>query len=251
MADRKKFVAGNWKMFKGPAETHDFCTGLRGRSLPLEKVDIAVFPPYINLPAAAKALAGSGVGLGAQNMHPAGEGAFTGEVSANMLLTVGCQYVIIGHSERRALFGESDAFIREKVDAAMAAGLIPVVCVGEKLEDRQDGNTETVVHRMVNAFAENLDGRGDNIVVAYEPVWAIGTGHTATPEQAQEVHASIRQLLRSHWDAEADKVRILYGGSVKPANARELMSQPDIDGALVGGASLEPESFRQIAEAAL
>jgi len=251
MMARKKLVAGNWKMFKDAKETAAFCEDLKGRSLPLDRVDVAVFPPAVNLASAAAVLAGSGIGLGAQNLHPAPEGAFTGEVSANMLLTVGCQYVIIGHSERRTLFGEDDAFVREKVDAAMAAGLVPVVCVGERLDERQSGQTEAVVHRQVTAVVKGLPGRGDNIVFAYEPIWAIGTGQTATPAQAQEVHASIRKLLEEHFGAAAAEVRILYGGSVKPANARELMSQPDIDGALVGGASLEPKSFTEIVEAAV
>lgn len=248
---RRKFVAGNWKMYKTAAETHAFCEALRTASLPLEKLDVAVFPPFVNLQAAHETLDLSGIGLGAQNVYPAQEGAFTGEVSPNMLLTMGCRYVIIGHSERRALFGETDAFIRKKVDAAIAAGLVPVACVGETLEQRNAGQTEAVVHRQLNAIADGLNGRGDKIVIAYEPVWAIGTGQNATPAQAQEVHASIREWLRSFWGREVENVRILYGGSVKPANARELMSQPDIDGALVGGASLEPESFKRIVEAAV
>jgi len=209
-----------------------------------------VFPPFVDLPAAVAALADSPIGVGGQNLHPAPAGAFTGEVSANMLLTVGCQYVIIGHSERRQLFGETDAFIREKLEAALKAGLIPVLCVGETLQERQDGKTEEVVRRQVTSAASGLDRSGE-VVFAYEPVWAIGTGVVASPEQAQAVHAQIRGWLSELWSEAAEKTRILYGGSVKPDNAKALLSCEDIDGALVGGAALEPESFMRIIEAAV
>jgi len=248
---RTPFVAGNWKMHKTPEEAAEFCRSLRQRSLPLDRVDVAVFPPFVAIPAVALALAGSRIGVGGQNLHFAASGAFTGEVSANMLLTVGCQYVIIGHSERRQLFGETDAFIREKLEAAMRAGLVPVVCVGETLKERQSGNTEKVVRRQIASAASGLEHLGRAVVFAYEPVWAIGTGVVASPAQAQEVHAAIRSWLLELWGGSAEDVKILYGGSVKPDNARALLSCPDIDGALVGGAALEPESFTRIIEAAV
>jgi triosephosphate isomerase len=248
---RKPLVAGNWKMHKTGSEARAFCRTLKQMNLPLKQVDVAVFPSFVALESAAAELDGSGVRLGAQNIHPAGAGAFTGEVSANMLLTVGCQYVIIGHSERRQLFGETDAFIREKVDAALKAGLVPVICVGETRHERESGRTETVVRGQVDAAARGLVPKAGNVAFAYEPVWAIGTGAVASPEDAQMVHAAIRGWLVGHWGDPARDVKILYGGSVKPDNARALLSCPDIDGALVGGASLEPESFRGIIEAAV
>lgn len=248
---RIPFVAGNWKMHKTPDEAAAFCRTLCGMSLPLDRVETAVFPPFVDLAAAAAALAGSKVGLGGQNLHFASHGAYTGEVSANMLLTVGCQYVIIGHSERRQLFGETDALVRRKLEAAITAGLIPVVCVGETLEERQAGRTDDVVGRQIDIAASDLEGGGGGVVFAYEPVWAIGTGVVASPEQAQQVHAQIRSRLSELWGDAAGTVRILYGGSVKPDNAKALMSCPDIDGALVGGAALEPESFMKIIKAAV
>jgi triosephosphate isomerase len=248
---RRPLIAGNWKMYKTPAEAATFCSDLRSLELPLERVDVAVFPPFVSLAAAGAALEGSPIALGGQNMHPAGSGAFTGEVSANMLLTVGCQYVIIGHSERRQLFGETDAFIRQKVDAALEAGLVPVICVGETLQERQSGRTEAVVRGQVEAAARERAPDPTRLAFAYEPVWAIGTGVVAAPEQAQAVHAAIRRWLAGLWGGVAGEVRILYGGSVKPANAGALLSCPDIDGALVGGAALEVESFKGIIEAAV
>jgi triosephosphate isomerase len=247
---RRRMVAGNWKMYKTVVETRTFCRALADLKPPTDRVDVAVFPPFVDLPVAIEALAGSGVGVGAQNMHPAPEGAYTGEVSASMLLTLGCQYVIIGHSERRALFDESDDFIREKVVAAFAAGLCPLLCVGETLEQREAKQTEAVVSTQLTAAIGHLNAPAD-LVVAYEPVWAIGTGRTATPDQAQEVHAFVRAQLHGRFGSAADALRILYGGSVKPGNAGELLAQPDVDGALVGGASLEVESFMAIIEAAI
>jgi len=187
--------------------------------------------------------------VGAQNMHPAESGAFTGEVSAQMLLTMGCSYVIIGHSERRHIFGESDDFCADKVEQAMIAGLQPVLCVGETLEQREAGSTESVVASQLAPATERLGDPG-SLVVAYEPVWAIGTGITATPDQAEDVHQFIRNELSKRWGEKSSKTRILYGGSVKPDNAGELLSKPNLDGALVGGASLDVESFKLIVEAA-
>lgn len=247
---RTKLVAGNWKMHKTPEETRDFCSALAAASRPDPAVEVAVFPPFVCLAAAAEGLGGSAIGLGAQNVHPAESGAFTGEVSVNMLLTLGCQYVIIGHSERRALFAESDAFICEKVLAAQRAGLRPLLCVGEQLSDREAGKTEQVVTRQLSAVIDHLDTPG-RLAIAYEPVWAIGTGRTATPDQAQEVHAFIRARLLDRFGSEGAGLAILYGGSVKPDNAKELMSQRDVDGALVGGASLSVDSFAAIIEAAV
>ncbi len=213
-------------------------------------VDVAVCPPTIWLEAVAERLKGSGVRLGAQNVHPAESGAFTGEVSASMLAEVGARYVIVGHSERRQVFGESDAFVAEKASAALAAGLVPIVCVGETLDQRESGDAQATV---LGQLAASLDGvevaDASQIVVAYEPVWAIGTGKTATPDQAQAMHAAIRTALADRF-AGGDGVEILYGGSVKPGNAAELFAQPDLDGALVGGASLDAESFAAIAAAA-
>lgn len=246
---RGMLVAGNWKMYKTAAETKRFCDSLKQDLKPAERVDVAVFPPYVGLPAAAASLAGSTIGLGGQNMQAAADGAFTGEVSANMLLTIGCQYVILGHSERRTLFFETDPVVAEKVGAALKAGLTPVFCVGERLEERESGQTQEVISRQMAAVLESLDRPG-KLTVAYEPVWAIGTGKTATPEQAQEVHAAIREQLKSHWGDPGAELKILYGGSVKPGNAESLLSQPDIDGALVGGAALEVQSFLAIIEAA-
>jgi len=245
---RKPLIAGNWKMQMTPDETRAFCTALVATGINAQRADVAVFPPFVALAAAAEVLAGNPVGLGAQNVHPAEAGAFTGEISIPMLLTIGCRYVIIGHSERRALFGESSAFAAEKVGATSGTGLVPVLCVGEQLDEREADRTESVVRSQLQPVLDGLETPGE-LVVAYEPVWAIGTGRTASPDQAQSVHAFIRALLAECWGEQGDAVRILYGGSVKPSNAAELLAQPDIDGALVGGASLEVESFKQIVEA--
>lgn len=215
-------------------------------------VDVAVCPPSVYLHGVADALAGTPVGLGAQNLYAADDGAFTGEVNASMLTDVGCRYVILGHSERRALMGESDADVSKKLHAAMAGNLIPIVCVGETLEDREAGRTEAVVETQIRGSLEGLDEiRAAGIVIAYEPVWAIGTGKTATPEQAEEVHAFLRKQLATLFTEDAaSQIRIQYGGSVKPGNAKELLGQPNIDGALVGGASLKVADFMGIIEAA-
>lgn len=208
-------------------------------------VEVAVCPPSVYLHLVSDVLAGSAVGLGAQNLYPTADGAFTGEVNAAMLSDCGCRYVILGHSERRALMGETDKQVSEKLAAAMAGNLVPIVCVGETLEDREADKTEEVVETQIRGSLEGLDeARASGVVIAYEPVWAIGTGKTASPEQAEEVHAFIRKLLGELFTTEiAEQMRIQYGGSVKPGNAKELLGQPNIDGALVGGASLKVDDF--------
>ena len=215
-------------------------------------MDVVVCPPFTSLERAAQALAGSDVGLGAQNMHWEPEGAYTGEVSGQMLLTCGCRYVILGHSERRTYFGETDATVNQRLKAALAVGLVPIVCVGETLEERKSEVTNKVVRKQISGGFEGLsadEARG--VVIAYEPVWAIGTGLTASPEQAEEVHAFIRQEVGGIFSSDvADAVRIQYGGSMKPENAAELVGQPNIDGGLIGGAALEADSFVAIVKAA-
>lgn len=215
------------------------------------EVDVVLCPPSVYLGLVADAVAGTPVGLGAQNLHAAADGAYTGEVNAGMLSDVGCRYVILGHSERRSIFGETDQQVSEKLHHAMSGNLIPIVCVGETLEDREAGSTQQVVESQVRGSLQGLDEvRAASIVLAYEPVWAIGTGRTATPEQAEEVHALIRQLLGELFTVDiAEQIRIQYGGSVKPGNAKELLGQPNIDGALVGGASLKTEDFLGIINA--
>ena len=219
----------------------------------LDAVDLAVCPPFVHIPGVVKALAGSNIHVGAQNMFHEDNGAFTGETSAEMLKDVGCRYVILGHSERRHVIGENDELISRKVLKALSAGLDVILCVGELLEQRRAGRTWEVVERQVKIGLESVS-RDDaaRVTLAYEPVWAIGTGETATPEQAREVHAMIRKLLGDLYGAElSDSMRIQYGGSVKPENAAELMNQEDVDGALVGGASLKAESFAGIVKAVL
>ncbi len=215
-------------------------------------VEVAVCPPAVYLPLVADVLAGSAVGLGAQNLYPADDGAYTGEINAAMLKDVGCRYVILGHSERRALMNETDQQVSDKLAAALAGNLVPIVCVGETLEQREADKTEEVVKTQVTGSLQGLDeARASGVVLAYEPVWAIGTGKTATPDQAEQVHAFIRKLLGEMFSPEiAQQVRIQYGGSVKPANAKELLGQPNIDGALVGGASLKVDDFVAIINAA-
>lgn len=214
-------------------------------------VQVAVCPPFISLGAVAAVLQGSPVRLGAQNMHPADRGAFTGEVAAPMLISVGCSYVILGHSERRQYFSETNHAVNRKVKQALARGLIPIVCVGERLEERRAGRERAVVKEQVQGALESVAiDNSDAIVLAYEPVWAIGTGETATPEQAQAMHAFIRTLLTAHFGAStAAGVHLLYGGSMKPTNAADLLSQPDVNGGLIGGASLQATSFAAIVEA--
>ena len=247
---RRSLVAGNWKMHGSRAANAALLQGVR--AVAPAGVEIVLCPPFVYLPEAAVALAGSAIGLGAQDLSAeAGQGAYTGEIGGAMLRDVGCSHVIVGHSERRARHKESDAEVARKAVAALAAGLVPIVCVGETLEERDAGATPAVVGRQLAAV---LDGCGVDafrtLVIAYEPVWAIGTGKVATPAQAQEVHALIRGLLASMASPEvAGRVRIQYGGSVKPDNAADLAAQPDIDGALVGGASLKADDFLGIAAA--
>lgn len=214
-------------------------------------VEVALCPPSVYLSTVADAVAGTPVGLGAQNLYAAGDGAFTGEVNASMLTDVGCRYVILGHSERRAIMGECDKMVSDKLHAALAGNLVPIVCVGETLEDRESDATEKVVETQIRGSLAELDEvRAAGIVIAYEPVWAIGTGRTASPEQAEEVHAFLRKLLGELFTEDvAAQIRIQYGGSVKPGNAQELLGQPNIDGALVGGASLKAEDFLGIINA--
>jgi triosephosphate isomerase len=230
------FVVGNWKMFKGPAEAVAFCAALADRVDRLEGVEVAVCPPFVSLPDAALALEGTTVGVFAQSVHWEPAGAFTGEVSAPMLVEAGARGAIVGHSERRQHFGETDDTVARRAAAALEAGLRVIACVGELEEEREAGRTEDVLARQLAVLEPH-----ERLVVAYEPIWAIGTGRTATPAQAQEAHAFIRGRI---------DVPVLYGGSVKPDNALELLAQPDVDGALVGGASLEVDSFVAICEAA-
>ncbi len=250
---RRKFVCGNWKMHKTAAEARALVGELRGLAEGLaDQVEVAVAPPFTALHAAAEALRGSRLALAAQDVHWEPQGAFTGEVSAAMLAEAGCRHVIVGHSERRQLFGETDETVRKKAGAVLAAGMRPIVCVGETLAEREAGRTLEVVSRQVRGGLSGIPAAAmAAITVAYEPVWAIGTGKTATTAQAQEVHAAIRALLRELCGATADGMRIQYGGSVKPDNAAELMAQPDVDGALVGGASLKAQDFAQIVKGAL
>ncbi len=248
---RTPIVAGNWKLNKTISEAVELVTALRDLVANVTDVEIVVAPTFTALPAVARALQGSNIRLSAQNIFWEDSGAFTGEISPVMLKDVGCDYVIIGHSERRQYFGETNESVNRKVKAALTHGLKPIICVGERLEDREAGKTESVVE---NHVINGIDGLSAeqllSTVIAYEPVWAIGTGLTATPNEAQEVHAFIRSLLLRNYSADVtEQVRIQYGGSVKPDNAVELLTQADIDGALVGGASLEAESFAQIVKA--
>jgi triosephosphate isomerase len=250
---RKKIVAGNWKMNLDRAKARELAGAVAARSGEAAGVDLVLCPPALYLDSVGAALfaAKSSVGLGGQNMHDKASGAFTGEVAPPMLLDLGCRYVILGHSERRTLFGETDGTVNAKTKAALAAGLTPIVCVGETLEEREGGRTDAVVTTQVRGSLAGLSAADlEKVVIAYEPVWAIGTGKVATPQQAQEVHALIRSLLGSLASSEvAGKIRIQYGGSVKPDNAADLACQPDIDGALVGGASLKADDFLGIAKA--
>jgi triosephosphate isomerase len=238
-------MAGNWKMHLDRAGAVALAARVASRASEYAGVEIAVCPPFVYLEAVAAAIAGSPVALGAQNMYYQAQGAFTGEISPPMLVDLGCKYVILGHSERRAIFRESNDDINKKVHAAMAAGLTPIVCVGEQLAQREAGRTLEVVREQFDGSLAGVSGEQmATIVIAYEPVWAIGTGKVATPEQAEQVHADLRKLIESRYNAQvAAEVRIQYGGSVKPDNAGTLMSQTNIDGALVGGASLKAEDF--------
>jgi triosephosphate isomerase len=228
-------IAGNWKMYKGSAETAEFCLALR--ELELDGVEVVVCPPFVSLAVAVQLLAGTEIAVAAQNVHWEDEGAYTGEVSASMLRELGVYGAIVGHSERRQHFGDTDETVSKRVHAALEAGLFVIACIGETAEEREGDETEAVLRRQLSVLEPD-----DNLVLAYEPVWAIGTGKTATPDIAQEAHAFVKSQL----DAP-----VLYGGSVKPDNAAELLAQPDVDGALVGGASLELKSFTAICRAAI
>jgi len=250
MKNRRSLVAANWKMHKTVGETVSFLVALQERIEPYEDREVVVAPPFTALAAARQAMEGRKIKLSAQNCHWEEKGAFTGEVSPAMLKDLGCEYVIVGHSERRHLFRETDEIVQKKTASVFAHGMVPILCVGEVLDEREAGRTFPVVNHQLERA---LDGLGSRfvpaLVLAYEPVWAIGTGKTATPDQAQEVHSFLREKLSALFDKTiANKIRILYGGSVKPDNVDALMAQPDVDGLLVGGAGLEVDSFQRIVQ---
>jgi triosephosphate isomerase len=253
MSKRTPMIAGNWKMNMTVSESLGFITALSHELKAVGSTDVVIAPPYTALYSTGVALAETEFHLSAQNMHWEESGAFTGEISAEFLKDVGCEYVIIGHSERRQYFGETDEAVNKKIQAAMRHDLVPIFCVGERLDEREAGKTWEVIERQLTGGLSNV-GLTDQpaMVVAYEPVWAIGTGKTATPAQAQEIHSMIRDHISESFNATvAENMRILYGGSVKPSNSRELFSQNDIDGGLVGGASLNPEHFAAIVRSAM
>jgi len=248
MENRTPLIAGNWKMFKTAPEAVQTAGELAALVADAANVDIMIAPPFVALDPVSKVIAGTRVDLGAQNLHWEKQGAFTGEISAPMLTAAGCRYVIIGHSERRQYFGETDDTVNRKIRAALDAGLLPVLCVGETEAQRESGQTFSVLDKQIKKGLQGFAAEDlKSLIIAYEPVWAIGTGKTASSDQAQEVHQYIRSLIETAFDPTlAAHLRILYGGSVKPGNIAELMAMPDIDGALVGGASLEAESFSRI-----
>ncbi len=241
-------IAGNWKMYKTPSESREMVQELVALIGEDPEVEVLVCPPFTGLVAVGEVVSGTPLQLGAQNVHWEDQGAFTGEISAGMLLECGCRYVIIGHSERRQYFEESDETINRKLRQVVGTELLPIFCVGESLEQREAGKVqEVIVGQLEQGLAGLSEAQLSSLVLAYEPVWAIGTGQTATPEIAEQVHASIRDWLANHYSGElSDRLRILYGGSVKPENTAELMTQENLDGALVGGASLEAQSFARI-----
>jgi triosephosphate isomerase len=249
---RRKFIAGNWKMFKGPQEARQLAKSLKIKLTDVRRTEVVVCPPFVSISAVQEILRDSRIAVGAQNVHLERSGAYTGEVSAPMLKDAGCLWVIIGHSERRQYYGETDDTVNRKIRLAVADGLSPIVCIGETLSEREGGQTEQVINRQFsmcfNDLSEDVFGR---VVIAYEPVWAIGTGRNATPEQADAVHRQIRALAASRYGRDAaELLRIQYGGSVKPENAADLLQRSDIDGALVGGASLDADAFTAIVRAA-
>ncbi len=246
---RKKIIAANWKMNKDVKETSEFISAFREQMKNINNpVEVIICPPSMGLHAAAKALEGSSIKLGAQNLHFEDDGAYTGEISARMLKSLGVDYVIVGHSERRQYFGEADEIVAKKVKKALSSGLKVILCIGETLAERDGGVTEKVLERQVKADLDGLTKEQlSSVVIAYEPIWAIGTGRNATPQQAQDAHAFVRKTVAGMFGNDAaDALTIQYGGSVKPDNAAELLSRPDVDGALVGGASLKPDSFAKI-----
>ena len=248
MSKRKPLMAGNWKMYKTAPEAVELVNGLKKNLADVKDREALVCVPFTDLQAVAQVLKNSNIAYGAQNMHWESKGAFTGEISPVMLKDAGCKYVIIGHSERRQYFGETDETVNKKMKAAFAAGIVPIVCIGETLQEREKNITLQVIEKQVKGGLVGLTPeQAGTVVIAYEPVWAIGTGKVATPQQAEEVHASIRKLYGQLYGVDAaEAVRILYGGSMKPDNVSELMKQPDIDGGLIGGASLEVDSFTKI-----
>lgn len=248
MANRTPLIAGNWKMYKTGTEAVATAKQLAEKVSAISGVDIMIAPPFTALAPTAEAIAGSRVDLGAQDIYWEKEGAFTGEISAAMLISAGCRYAIIGHSERRQFFGETDETVNRKLGAALAGDLVPVFCIGESETERENGATFSVLDKQIKKGLEGFSLTGlERLVIAYEPVWAIGTGKTATKEQAQEVHRHIRSRIEAAFgDSLARSMRILYGGSVKPDNISALMSMPDVDGALVGGASLDADTFSKI-----
>ena len=250
---RIPIIAGNWKMYKSQEEAFQLASDFKQRIKDVNGVKVVICPPFTSLSSVKRATENSSILLGAQNMHWEEKGAYTGEISPPMLLTAGCKYVIIGHSERRAYFFETDNFVNLKVKSALKFNLTPIVCVGEKLDQREANKTKEVVENQVRgAFKDLSVQEAEKTVIAYEPVWAIGTGRTATPQQANEVHLFIRDLLSSEFGKEcAEKINILYGGSVKPENSKELLEMSEIDGALVGGASLDADSFEAIVRSAI
>jgi len=250
---RQTLVAGNWKMNGTRAGAADLVETIKQDMATVKGTQVAICPPFVYLTEVAKLLQGTAIALGGQDVCPeTGEGAYTGEISGAMLRDVGCSHVIVGHSERRALYGDSDEVVARKFLAAQAAGLTPILCVGEQLEERESGDTEAVVARQLDAILAREDGVATlgKAVIAYEPVWAIGTGRTASPDQAQDVHAFIRRRIAEGDSTVAANIQLLYGGSVKAGNAAELFAMPDIDGGLIGGASLDAEQFLAICRAA-
>ena len=245
---RKKLIAANWKMYKTPDESRAFLRDFLPLVANHNRDEIAIFPPFISIPTVLEVTRDSSIEVGAQNMHWEKQGAFTGEISAAMLIAIGCKHVIIGHSERRQFFGETDVAVNRKLRGALEDGLKAIVCIGELFEERESGLTQNVLRRQVSAALREISGNDVNkFCIAYEPVWAIGTGKTATPEIASDAHSFIRQeAAKAIGAGAAQELRILYGGSVKPENAHALMAKEEIDGALVGGASLDPKSFAAI-----
>ena len=245
---RKKVIAGNWKMNKTNTEAEEMLTELKELVKGIDNVGIIIGAPFTALSDAVKAVKGSNIAIAAENVYPKDSGAYTGEVSPVMLKSIGVEYVILGHSERREYFKESDEFINEKVKAVLAAGMLPILCIGEKLEERESGKTAEVTETQIRGGLKDLTAEeAKKVIVAYEPVWAIGTGRTATPEMAQETHRQVRDVLVSMFGNEtAEEMIIQYGGSMKPDNAVELLAQKDIDGGLIGGASLKASSFAEI-----
>jgi len=250
---RKPFIAGNWKMNKTIKESIELANGLKRELIDLNGVDILVCPPYTALSDIADILVDSNIGLGAQNVSWQKEGAFTGEISVRMLNDAGCRYIIVGHSERRKYFSENDEIVNKKIKAVLSGNLTPIFCLGETLEERESNQTMNVIQKQLEGGLSGLDQESvSQLIIAYEPVWAIGTGKTASPDQAQQVHQFIRNWIKSNYSEEvSEELKIIYGGSVKADNTKELMQKVDIDGALVGGAALEIDSFAQIAKAAL